>query len=297
MHRMSAMSSSAAQDHCRLLAAQHYENFPVASLLLPRRFRRPVAAIYAFARTADDMADEGNLADTDRLALLDVYSIDLDRLKRGEPVESPVFVALRETIHQYALPLAPFYDLLSAFRQDVVKKRYSDFGEVVDYCRRSANPIGRLLLCLFGEDTTENLQASDAVCTALQLINFLQDIRHDFAMGRIYVPTDEMRAFGVTEAHFAQERPDAAWCNLLAHQIARARTLMESGSALGSRLPGRFGLEIRATIAGGLLVLDKLERQNRGAKIDTRLRVWDWVRMLARAVLRSNGKTAFPLVL
>lgn len=243
----------------------HYENFPVASLLLPAPVRPAVAAIYAFARSADDFADEGALSQTERLRLLAAYQAELDLVERGEPTRHPVFLRLRPHIAAHRLPLQLFRDLLDAFTQDVAKDHYANFAELMDYCRRSADPVGRLLLHLFGAATPDNLRRSDAVCSALQLINHWQDVGIDLGKGqngRIYLPQDEMQHFNVT--------PDTLQCRLaspdfralMRFQVERARALMLVGSPLGRDLPGRIGLEIRAIVAGGLRILDKIEAVN-----------------------------------
>jgi phytoene synthase len=236
----------------------HYENFPVASLLLPPRLRGPVAVIYRFARTADDFADEGDDPPETRLAKLNDFTTRLQRIQRGDIPDDPLFKGLSTVIRQHSLPLPLFEDLLSAFRQDVQKKRYENYAEVLDYCRRSANPIGRLLLHLFKQTTESNLRRSDAICSALQIINFWQDVRIDHAKDRVYLPQDEMRRFGVTEAHLREGRCDSAWVSLMKFQVERAEALMRSGEPLGRSLPGRIGLEIRVTVQGGLRILEKL---------------------------------------
>ncbi len=242
----------------------HYENFPVASRLLPAPLRPAVAAIYGFARSADDFADEGELPPAERLGLLDAYRAELDRIERGEPTDHPVFLRLRPHIAAHALPLQPFRDLLDAFAQDVVKDRYATFDELMDYCRRSANPVGRLLLQLFGAATPENLRRSDAICSALQLINHWQDVGIDLGKGhngRIYLPQDDMDRFKVTEDMLKCRRASADFRALLAFQVERARVLMLDGAPLGRDLSGPFrtGLEIRAIVAGGLRILAKIE--------------------------------------
>lgn len=273
-----------AYRHCLRLAHEHYENFPVASRLLPRRLQRPIAVIYAFARSADDFADEGDLPAETRLARLDDYAAKLDALREHRPAGDPIFIALGDVIDRHALPLASFYDLLAAFRQDVTKHRYADFAEVLAYCRCSANPIGRLVLHLCNEATAENLRDADAVCTALQLINFLQDLAQDYVENnRIYLPQDEMAAHGVTAAHLAARRSDDALRKLLDAQIERARRLLLSGAALGTRLKGRLGLEIRATVCGGLRILDALARRE-DLFARPRLRRRDWLRILGRSL-------------
>ncbi len=247
---------------CRELAQSHYENFPVASRLLPPSLRDPVAAIYAFARSADDIADEGRLSDAQRLQQLDAMAAALQAIGSGQPATTPLYFALADSVARYHLPLQPFHDLLDAFRQDVTKKRYASFGEVMNYCRRSANPVGRLLLHLGGESSERNLALSDAVCSALQLINFLQDIAQDYREhNRIYLPADDMARCGVTEAEIAQQLSTPALRSLVQLQIQRAAQLLRAGSPLAARLKGRFALELRAIILGGSRILEKLHKQ------------------------------------
>jgi squalene synthase HpnC len=274
-----------AYRHCLHLARSHYENFPVASRLLPRRLQRPITVIYAFARSADDFADEGDLPEAARLAQLDDYHDKLDAIRDHRSPDDPIFLALSDVIEQHTLPLEPFYDLLSAFRQDVTKHRYADFAEVLAYCRRSANPVGRLVLHLSKKATPDNLRDADAICTALQLINFWQDLAQDCDENdRIYLPQDEMALCGVSEAQIAEHRDDAALRKLLDLQITRTRRMMVSGAPLGQRLKGRLGLEIRATVQGGLCVLDALGRRE-NPYTRPRLRRGDWLRILWRALL------------
>ena len=242
------------------MSVGHYENFPVASLLLPPALREPVGVIYRFARSADDIADEGNDPPRLRLARLQEFRLELEGINSGRAPQIPLFADLARVVREHRLPVPLFQDLLDAFSQDVVKKRYADFAELLDYCRRSANPIGRLLLILFGNDTAENCRRSDAICSALQIINFWQDIEIDHARGRVYLPEDEMRDFGVSEQHIAAQNCDRAWTGLIKFQTERARNLILSGSTLGRELPGRIGLEIRVTVQGGLRILEKLER-------------------------------------
>lgn len=267
------------------LARTHYENFPVASVLLPMRLRRPIALIYAFARNADDFADEGDLPPERRLALLDGYRRQLDRIAAGQALDDQLFIALAEIIKQHNLPLQLFHDLLDAFGQDVVKTRYENLGEVMDYCRRSANPIGRLLLHLYGEKDERNLAYSDAICSALQIINFLQDVAIDYRKNRIYIPQDELRKFRVSEKQIANGDPEGAWWPLMQFQIERTRRLLQAGAPLGLALHGRIGLEMRSIIAGGETILRKLHR-SRGDMFHHRpvLRPWDWAYMMYRAI-------------
>ena len=279
-------AASARQIGVFAMPVDHYENFPVASVLLPARLREPVAAIYAFARSADDLADEGDLADAARLAALDDYRRALDAIEAGDAPGSPLFERLRTTIVAHQLPLAPLRDLLDAFSQDVVKKRYRDFAELEDYCRRSANPVGRLLLHLFGSGGRENLARSDAICTALQLINHWQDVAIDWRKGRVYLPQDELARFSIDEAQIAAGRWNPAWAAMMDFQIDRARALMRTGMPLGRALPGRIGLELRLIVAGGLCIADKLQRV-RGDIFRRRptLAPLDWPRLVLRAAL------------
>ena len=247
---------------CRALARSHYENFPVASWLLPRRLPDPVAAIYAFARSADDIADEGNLSKPQRLERLAVMETMLQALHGTGASPPPLYLALADAIQRHQLARAPFHDLLSACRQDLEKTRYANFGELTDYCRYSANPVGRLLLQLTGNASARNIALSDAVCSALQLINFLQDIDHDYHHnGRIYLPQDEMRRFGVTERDIAESRNSPQLSRLFRFQLQRAAQLLRSGSPLGRRLGGRFGFELRIIILSAARVIEKLHKQ------------------------------------
>ena len=266
------------------MSVDHYENFPVASILMPKRLRRPVAAIYHFARAADDIADEGVMPDGERLQRLDEFRAELARITDDITPLTPLFIRLGTEIREHALPMQPFHDLLDAFSQDVMKKRYNDFADLLEYCRRSANPVGNLLLHLYREATPVNVAYSDSICTSLQLINFWQDVARDYAIGRIYLPQDEMAQYGVKESSIAHGNTDAAWKELMKFQVNRARAMMLSGAPLGSILTGRIGLEMRMIIAGGLRILAKMER----AKYDVFqhrpvLRPFDWVIMLAKS--------------
>lgn len=248
---------------CRQLAQSHYENFPVASFLLPRRQRDPVAAIYAFARSADDIADEGDASTASRLQQLEDMALALRAITQDVPPEQPLYIALADSIQRYTLPVELFHDLLSAFRQDVTCKRYENFGELMNYCRRSANPVGRLLLHLNGQASEQNLARSDAICSALQLINFLQDISQDYEEnGRIYLPQDEMQRFAVNKDSIRERHNSFEMKELIRFQIRRASDLLRAGSPLGLQLGGRFGLELRAIILGGARVLEKLHAQD-----------------------------------
>lgn len=266
------------------MSAGHYENFPVASVLLPARLRHPVALIYRFARSADDFADEGDLPPEQRLALLDNYRQQLGRLEAGAAPEPTLFAELGQVVRDYRLPMQPFHDLLDAFSQDVVKKRYADFAELMDYCRRSANPVGRLLLHLFGAASEPNLQRSDAICSSLQLINFWQDVAIDWRKQRVYLPQDELRRFGVAEQQISARDTSGGWSALMRFQVARARALLQSGAPLGRALQGRIGLEIRTIVQGGLRILEKIDKVE-GDVYHHRpvLSAYDWPLLLFRA--------------
>ncbi len=258
-----------AYAECERLAQSHYENFPVASLLLPRRMRPHVAAIYAFARTADDLADEGDVPADARLAQLDVWQAQLHAAVRSpgpsgpgnasaEPV-APVFKALAATIRLHHLPLSLFDDLISAFRQDVVKKRYDTWADLLDYCRRSANPVGRLVLRVAGTADQALDRASDAMCTALQLTNFLQDVERDWQKERVYLPLADRERLGAREEDLAARQLTAAWRNVLAEAAARTRALFAEGRSVCDGVPGRLKYELRFTWLGGSRILDRLE--------------------------------------
>ena len=267
------------------MSVDHYENFPVASILLPARLRRPIAAIYRFARGADDIADEGEASDGQRLQGLAAYRAELDRIEAGESPADASFAELADVINEWHLPLQLFRDLLDAFAQDVVKKRYDDYPQLLDYCRRSANPVGRLLVQLADRASDDNLRRSDCICSALQLINFWQDVAIDWQKGRVYLPQDDLARFGIDQAQLADFCWNERWAALLKFQTDRARALMVEGAPLVHQLPGRLGWEIRLTVQGGLAILDQIDRV-RGDVFAHRplLRRADWLRMAGRAL-------------
>ena len=242
---------------------EHYENFPVASLLCPARFRPPIAAIYHFARTADDIADEGSATPTERLADLAAYRADLSAASQGQAVSNRwpgVFAALGPMLQQWQLPLPLLTDLLSAFEQDIVQTRYANQAELLDYCRRSANPIGRLLLHLYGVQDAEALKQSDCICTALQLVNFWQDLSEDIPRGRIYLPADMQAKHGVTEAELLSQQRTSNTRALVADSVNWARQLMRQGAPLVKQVPGRAGWELRLVVQGGLRIAERIEQ-------------------------------------
>jgi len=269
------------------VSVAHYENFPVASRLVPAALRGAVMAIYAFARAADDIADEGDAPSAARLSELDAYANMLDRIERGEVPTVAPFAALAAAIDRHALPMHPFHDLLSAFRQDVIKPRYETFDEVLDYCARSANPIGRLLLHLYHAHDAGNLRHADAICTGLQLTNFWQDIAVDWRKGRVYLPSEDLNRFGVSEAHIADSLCDENWSRLLAFEVARTRSMLETGRPLTRALPLRLGLELKFILAGGLRILAAIDAVHGDVfRRRPQLRRRDWVAMSSSALMR-----------
>ena len=274
----------------------HYENFPVASWLCPPRLRGPIATLYHYARTADDLADEGDATAPQRLADLAAYRGELERALAGLPALDPrwtaVFGALARAMEAHQLPARPLHDLLDAFEQDVRHtaegRRYRDQTSLRDYCRRSADPVGRLLLHLYGVDDEASLRQSDAICSALQLINFWQDLGLDLQRGRHYLPLDALARHGVDEAGLLAPglgaTQDAAARAMLRELCADARSLMLSGAPLALQLPGRIGWELRLVVQGGLLILEQIERlQYRSWRSRPRVGAADLPRLLWRA--------------
>ena len=283
--------------HATSTATDHYENFPVASLLLPQHLRAPVAAIYRFARSADDIADEGDTSPEERLAHLQAYDLALKEIATGRPVEpalAPIFEPLREAHQRIGLPLRPCHALLAAFMQDVHQSRYASYAELLDYCARSANPVGQLMLFLFQADTPHNRTMANAICTALQLTNHWQDIALDAAKGadgRIYLPQDELTLWGYRDAdilsgHCVRKNPER-WAAFMAFQTQRVMALFEAGRALPKVLGSqswRIGQELRFTVAGGRRILQKIDAEH-GNVFDRRptLSWHDWLRLLVAA--------------
>jgi phytoene synthase len=258
-----------AYEACTKLARSHYENFPVG-LLVPRELVPHVHAVYAFARYADDLADEGYAGSGKAARARDVMTPEerfaaLDDWERqlcsppGTPGLHFIFIALHETIRELDLPRGLFTDLLSAFKQDVVKRRYANFAEVLDYCRRSANPVGRLVLLLHGHREEELHLLADHICTGLQLANFWQDVAVDLEKDRIYLPEEDRKKYGVTEDALVARRADESYRKLIAFQVARAQEIFDRGAPLTKKLRGRLRLEIRLTWLGGTTILRKIE--------------------------------------
>ena len=249
--------------------SEHYENFPVASWLCPRHLRPPIAAIYWFARTADDIADEGDADAPQRLAELACYRADLLAASSGQSGSGRwpgVFVPLSDMLVRFKLPVPLLSDLLDAFEQDITytaqARRYQTDAELVDYCTRSANPVGRLLLHLYGVGEPTSLACSDRICTALQLINFWQDLRTDIARARWYPSVEQMQRHGVRDADLLRDADCAPASRMLAACASAAEALMHDGAGLALRLPGRAGWELRLVIQGGLRILEKMQNMN-----------------------------------
>lgn len=284
----SAKASLHSAPGSALQGVHHYENFPVASFLCPPALRPAVSAIYWFARTADDLADEGDVAPQTRLADLACFRADLLACAAGQPASdrwATVFNALQPVITQFKLPVSLLADLLSAFEQDVIKTRYTDSTELLDYCRRSANPIGRLLLHLYGVRNAVCLSQSDCICTALQLINFWQDLSVDISGGRIYLPAESWLTQGVTESELLSLEVNVATTKLIQANVVWAQSLMREGSPLVRSIPGRAGWELRLVVQGGLRIAEKIE-QIGFATLKTRpiLGTWDVSVMAWRAL-------------
>jgi squalene synthase HpnC len=286
------------------MSVDHYENFPVASVLCPPALRPAVVALYHYARTADDIADEGQATPEERRAQLQRYRAALierlgdigcaagggnDRDAAADPQAWPnVFEPLAVAVKRYALPTQPLLDLLDAFEQDTYNPAYATRAELLDYCRRSANPVGRLLLHLYHVDDPRSLAESDAICTALQLINFWQDFSRDHPRGRCYIPHEEARAHGIGDglnpSDLATLRDSPATQALVKALVAWARELMRSGQGLPLRIPGRAGWELRLVVQGGLRILEKIEAMHyRSLGQRPRLRAWDVPLLMWRA--------------
>ena len=253
---------------CEALARSHYENFPVASRLLPKAMRPHVAAVYAFARVADDIADEGTASPAARQTQLHAWQLRLHEAAaaalNGRPCETRddlIFAAVGHSIRSLDLPVSLFDDLLSAFGQDTTPMRYASWSDVLDYCRRSANPIGRLVLAIAGYRDDRLERSSDALCTALQLTNFWQDFGRDWRAGRLYVPRELMDACGASEAALAAGRLDAAWSRTLEQAVAFTRDRFAEGRAVCDGVGGRLRFELKVTWLGGSRILDRVERR------------------------------------
>ncbi len=261
----------------------HYENFPVASVLVPGRLRPAVRAIYRFARTADDLADEGEAPPAVRLAALKALDGELDAIAAARP--APSLPDLEAAVRTHGLAIDHLRALLSAFSQDVTTTRYADRVALLDYCARSANPVGRLMLQLFGRDEPALRVQADCICTGLQLVNFWQDVAVDWRKGRVYLPQDELVRFGIAEAQIAAQRTDGRWAEMMRAQTQHARELLETGRPLARALGGRIGFELRLVVAGGLRIAERIDAV--GGDVFRRrpvLRLPDWLLMGRRAL-------------
>ena len=270
----------------------HYENFPVASPLLPAELRAPVRVIYAFARSADDLADEGDASPAERIAALNEYERELDHIDAGRTTNNELFQQLALTLKEHHLNTQLLRDLLSAFRQDVVQTRYASFDELLDYCSRSANPVGRIMLALSDQYSPDMLEQSDAICSALQLINFWQDVAIDSKKSRIYIPQEDLAKFNVSELLIAEGKADHRWRSLMQFQVARARSLMLKGTPLATHVGGRLGWELRFIVHGGLRILEKIEAVNYDVfNRRPTLKKYDWL-LLGWRALRYRSMVA-----
>ncbi|HSI44632.1 MAG TPA: squalene synthase HpnC [Methylophilus sp.] len=289
---MQAFSKPVTTPASVTLAQTHYENFPVASLLLPSHLRYAVSVIYQFAREADDIADEGDASENERLQALQSYEDELLLIQAYIQAERPLFKNLQQVVSRHKLEVQSLLDLISAFKQDVVKTRYANFDELLDYCRRSANPVGRLMLQLYASDTAQHRDWSDQICTALQLINFYQDIAIDLQKhgqrGRIYLCEDEMQAASITEQDLRSQRLDNLWQAFFLYNVARANQLLLAGKPLGRHLTGRIGFELRMIVAAGERMIYKLQRCH-GDIYHHRptLNVFDWPIILLKALFKQ----------
>lgn len=282
-----------SQTYAQAQAVTHYENFPVASLLCPKHLRAPIAAIYHFARTADDLADEGDASADQRLQALQAYRLALVAASGSGTLPAhawpQVFYPLQQEIARHALPVQLLHDLLDAFVQDIEKTRdrsgYATEADLLDYCRRSANPVGRLLLHLYGVTDAQALRESDAICTALQLINFWQDLSVDIPRGRYYLSDEARNHHGVSQADILAQKQTENATLLIAACAHSARASMLNGSQLVHRIPGRSGWELRLVVQGGLRILDKIEALHFATlRQRPRLQWWDYPVMLWRAL-------------
>lgn len=267
------------------MGINHYENFPVASWLLPRALRPAVLAIYRFARTADDLADEGDAAPQQRLHQLQQLSIVLDQIESGlYPLTGQNWSDLANVIRQHQLPIGCFRDLLSAFSQDASGSHFATDAQLFDYCRRSANPVGRLMLCLYQQNSPRQQALSDHICTGLQLVNFWQDVALDLAKGRVNLPDDILARYQVTHRQIAQGQLTPAFSALMQQRTQLARSHLLAGQSLCRQLGGRIGWELRLVVQGGLHIARRLDA-TQGNVFTQRptVRVWHWPVLLLRA--------------
>lgn len=307
---MASRLEQAYQD-AAILAQKHYENFPVGSFWLPRKLRRAICIIYAFARTADDIADEGDFSKKERLEKLNMYWQALQTIEQNKepinlqhpnilntpllpsislafPASYPLLLALQDVISTYKLPYSLFFDLLRAFKQDVVQNDYQDFQEILQYCHYSANPIGRLLLYLTENATRDNLAASDSICTALQLINFAQDLQSDLDLrNRCYLPLNEMQKLGISKNDLLSHQNSEVILHLISTQLLRAQEFLHKGASLGTRLKGVFGFEIRLIISAVNHITQAL-LQRKNVYERPIIRYWHWPKIFFNALWKTK---------
>lgn len=274
--------------YCEKITRRHYENFPVASLFLPREKRPYICAVYAFARTADDYADEGTRTHAERLYLLDEWEKKLDAAYEGRP-DGPVFVAIAETAARTGIPKNALADLLEAFRMDVTNNSFNTFDDLLRYCRHSANPVGRLVLHIFDAVSDRAIEQSDALCTGLQLANFWQDVSNDLARGRLYIPLEDIARYGYTESELRRGIADERFRTLMAFEVQRTKDFFEKGRPLLTETIPALRTELRLTWRGGMTILRKIE-QARYDVLDRRpaISLRDKLVIMAHAIFRSS---------
>ncbi|MBI4428802.1 MAG: squalene synthase HpnC [Ignavibacteriales bacterium] len=281
-------SSRDAFQYCERITYDHYENFPVASLLLPRDRRKYVCAVYAFARTADDFADEPGLTTAERIESLNEWEEHLNE-SLNDSARNPVFVALAETIDRFQIPPELFRNLLQAFREDVTVHRYESFDDVLRYCRNSANPVGRIILLMFNYRSDSLLQLSDSICTALQLANFWQDIRVDLEKDRIYVPREDMRDFGYTEEEFVKRMFTPQFAHMLSFEVERTREFFFKGKPLVAEVGKDLAWELTLTWNGGMRILEKIEQLEYNVfRVRPKLTFPDKLRLLITSLIKKR---------
>lgn len=274
---------AASYEHCRRIAEGHYENFPVASLAVPRRLRPHFYALYAYCRRSDDLGDEGD--PRGRLEALEAWDSAVSVALAGRETQAPILPAVAHTAAAFGIPRDLFHDLLRAFKQDQARTRYETEQDLIEYCRYSANPVGRMVLHLMGRANAETVKLSDSICTGLQLANFCQDVRVDWEKGRVYIPESDLREHGYTEASLADMIENEAFAAVMRRQVERAREWLRGGLPLSRRLGLRLGIEVRMITLGGLRILKKIEKSRyRVLSARPTLGKLDFTALLARAL-------------
>jgi len=286
--RQACVDTQSAFAYCERITREHYENFPVASLFIPANRRPFVSSIYAFARAADDFADEGIVAPFERLRRIDEWESKLERCFEGK-ADHPVFIALAETIAKTGIPREPLSALLKAFRLDVTKRSFGDFTELLEYCENSANPVGQLVLHIFGEAKNTTILLSNSICTGLQLANFWQDVTADLGKGRVYIPLEDFDRFGYTKSDLGRKVLDDRFRELMRFQVERTRTYFSTGEPIVREVGRRLRFELSLTLRGGTAILDKIQKA--GYDVLTRrpkLTAFDKLTLFSTAVLRTS---------